>query len=63
MTSSDILSAVRVPRWRKCRLPGRAYKQKSLASLDLISGDIFPAPSLLAYIGHLRQPGRTPRRT
>ena len=38
MTSSDTLSAARVPRWRRCRLPGRAPMQKPLASLDLISG-------------------------
>jgi hypothetical protein len=39
MTSSDTLSAARVPRWRRCRLPGRARKQKPPASLDLISGE------------------------
>lgn len=27
MTSSDTLSAARVPRWRRCRLPGRAQAQ------------------------------------
>jgi hypothetical protein len=55
MTSSDTLGAAGVPRWRSCRLPGQACKQKPLASLDLISGDLFPAPSLLAYIGHPRR--------
>jgi hypothetical protein len=53
MTSSDTPSAALIPRWRRCGLPGRARKQKPLASLDLISGGVFPAPSLLAYIGHL----------
>jgi hypothetical protein len=38
MTSSDALSAARVPRWRRRRLRERARKQKPLASLDLISG-------------------------
>ena len=52
MTSSDTLSAARLPRWRRCRLPRRARTQKPLASLDLISRDVFPAPSLLAHIGH-----------
>lgn len=27
MTSSDTLSAARVPRWRRCRLPGRAQAE------------------------------------